>query len=281
MKTRKYFLNAITILAAVSFTLTSCKKEDEDTDTSGASDNALAESTYQDAANIADEAGTGALSNYRIDPENGGLLTTCATITRDSANSADADTITVDFGSVNCYCNDGRNRRGKILIVYNGTYRDSGSTWTITFDNYFVNDNQVMGSKTVTNNGHNSAGHLVYSINVNGTILLANNGGTITWTSQRQREWTAGESTPVWYDDTYSITGSASGTGASGNTFTANITNPLIRNMAFGCRRHFVQGTFEFTPSNKPMRTVDFGNGACDDIATVTINNHVYTIHLR
>lgn len=282
MKTRHIFLNAFAVMAVVTFSLTSCKKEDEDSDTTGASDNALAEATYQDAGNIADEAGSGALSNYRLDPsEAGGLLSACAVVTRDSANHADQDTITVDFGTSNCYCNDGRNRRGKIIIMYSGTYRDSGSTWTITFDNYFVNDNQVLGSKTVINNGHNSSGHLVYSINVNGQIILANNGGTITWTSQRQREWTAGESTPQWNDDMYSITGSASGTSASGNSFTAQITSPLIRNMAFGCRRHFVQGTFDFTPSNKPTRTVDFGNGACDDLATVTINNHTYTIHLR
>lgn len=51
--------------------------------------------------------------------------------------------------------------------------------------------------------------------------------------------------------------------------------------MALGCRRHFVQGTFDLTPSNKPTRHIDFGSGTCDDIATVTINNHTYTIHLR
>lgn len=280
MKTSKVLLNALLIFTAASLSMTSCKKDDEDSDTSAASDNALAESTYQDATNIADEAGGGSVSNYRIG-ESDGILTTCATVTRDSVNHADPDTIHVNFGTTNCTGNDGRNRRGEILIIYTGHYRDSASTWTITFNNYYVNDNQVLGTKTVTNEGHNSAGHLVYNISVNGSIVLANNGGTITWNSQRQREWISGESTPTWGDDVYSVTGSASGTGANGNSYTVQITSPLIRNMALGCRRHFVQGTFELTPSNKPMRTVDFGTGACDDIATVTINNHTYTIHLR
>jgi len=281
MKTSKLFLNALMLLTAASLTLTSCKKEEEDSDTSAASDNALAESTFQDATNIADEAGSGSLNNYRLGEDEGSLLSTCATVTRDSANHSDPDTITVDFGATNCMCADGRNRRGKIIITYTGTYRSPGSSWTIGFDNYFVNDNQVTGTKTVTNNGPNTAGHLVYAINVNGSIILANNGGTISWTSTRQREWTAGESTPQWNDDMYSITGSANGTNANGNTFTVQITSPLIRNMALGCRRHFVQGTFELTPQNKPTRTVDFGSGACDDLATVTINNNTYTIHLR
>lgn len=280
MKTKNLFQFGILLFTAATLTLSSCKKEDEDSDTSTAGDNALAESTYQDVTNIASEAGDGALSNYRGGNYEG-LLSTCAVITMDTAVSTNPDTLRINFGSSNCMCNDGRNRRGTIVITYSGAYRDSGTVWNISFDNYFVNDNQVLGTKTVSNLGHNQAGHLVYDVNVNGSLVLANNGGTITWTSQRQREWTAGESTPQWSDDMYSITGSASGTGANGNSYSATITSPLIRNMALGCRRHFVQGTVEVTPSNKPMRTIDFGSGACDDIATVTINNNTYTIHLR
>lgn len=282
-KTKRILIGSVAMIAAVSMVFTGCKRDEEDTDTTAAADNAFAEACYADVTSIADEAGiSGSVSSYRLgDPDNGGLLSACATVTWDTLNGADQDTITVDFGSVNCACQDGRNRRGKILVYYTGMYRDSASVHTIGFDNYFVNDNQVMGTKTVTNLGHNGAGNLVYDIDVNGTIILANAGGTITWTSQRQREWTAGEATQVWYDDMYSITGSASGISAAGENFTMNITSPLIRNMALGCRRHFTQGTVELTPGTRPMRTIDFGTGACDDIATVTINNHTYTIHLR
>lgn len=283
MKTKRFLTGSITMIVAASMIFTSCRRDEEDTDTSAAADNAFAEACYNDVTNIADEAGiSGTVTNYRVgDPNSGGLLTTCATVTITNANTADQDTITVDFGSTNCACNDGRNRRGKIIVYFTGLYRDSASTHTITFDNYFVNDNQVMGTKTVTNLGHNANGNLVYDIDVTGTIILANGEGTITWNSQRQREWTAGESTSVWYDDMYSITGNATGVSAAGENFTMNITNPLIRNMALGCRRHFTQGTVELTPGTRPMRTIDFGSGACDDIATVTINNHTYTIHLR
>jgi hypothetical protein len=283
MKTNQLILKTCLIIAASALMLTGCKKDEEDNDTSASSDNAFAEATYNDVTNISDEAGvSGSLSNYRTGPAaDDGILTSCATITFDSVNTSDQDTIHINFGTTNCTGNDGRNRRGEILVYYSGHYRDSASTHTITFNNYYVNDNQVLGTKTVTNQGHNAQGHLVYSININGQINLANNAGTITWVSQRQREWTQGESTAYWNDDVYSITGSASGTGSDGHTFTATITSPLIRNMAIGCRRHFVQGTFDLTPDSRPTRTVDFGSGACDDVATVTINNHTYTIHLR
>lgn len=271
------------LLAIAGMVLTGCRKdkEEEDNDTSASSDNALAAATFQDIGNIADEASRGnTLSNYKSGSPDG-LLSACATITHDSLDNSNLDTITVDFGSTNCTCADGRNRRGKLIITYTGRYRDSLTTITITPSNYFVNDNQVMGTKTIVNQGHNAAGHLVYNITVNGQIVLANGSGTITWNANKVREWIAGESTAVWNDDMYSITGTANGTSANGTSFTATITSPLIRNMALGCRRHFVQGTVDITPSNKPVRTIDFGSGTCDDIATVTINGNTYTIQLR
>jgi len=278
MKT-KTIINSLFVIVTIGILISSCrKKEEKDNDTSAAADNSLAEGTYNDVNNIADEASTGTLSSY-LTPNNDGyksILSTCATITIDTTTSPRL--ITVDFGTSNCLCSDGRNRRGKILVSYTGAYRDSASTHTITFDNYFVNDNQILGSKTVTNNGHNAAGHLVYSVQVNGQIIKASGGGTITWTSTRVREWIAGESTPTWLDDSYLITGSASGTSAAGNSFTANITSALRRNI--GCR-HFVSGTIALTPAGKVTRYIDFGSGACDNQATVTINGNVYNITLH
>ena len=279
MKTRtaiKYFM----VVATIGMLFTSCrKKEDEkDTDTSSASDNALAEGTYNDVNNIADEAASGSLSSYLTPTvsDEKSIMSTCATITNDT--TVTPRLLTIDFGPTNCMCSDGRNRRGKINVSYNGQYKDSASTHTITFTNYYVNDNQILGTKTVTNNGHNSSGNLTFSISVNGQIIKASGGGTITWTSSRTREWIQGELTPIWSDDVYLITGSANGTNASGNSFSMAITSALRKEI--GCR-HIVSGQLTLTPSGKPTRYVDFGSGACDDQATVTINGNVYNITLR
>lgn len=263
-------------LALGSFVFTGCKKDDPDTDTDAASDNALAEATFTDVQNIANEGMDGGLSMYK-GPGNNSILSHCATVTRDTAFSGNPDTLTIDFGATNCTGHDGRTRRGKIIIVHNGTYRDSGSYWIITFDNYYVNDHKVEGSKTVKNNGKNSAGHTTYTITVDGKIILSS-GGTITWNSNRSREWIEGESTPNWLDDVYLITGTADGVNAKGNSFNAFITLALRRELS--CR-WFVSGIVDINPSGKPTRSIDFGNGTCDDIATVTINGKQYTIKLR
>ena len=280
MQTKK-LMTYLMVAATVGITFTSCKKDKDETldsDTSAASDNALAEGTYNDVHNIADEASSGSLTSYLMTSGSGerGLLSTCATITNDT--TVMPHMLTIDFGTSNCLCNDGRYRRGVINCSYSGHYRDSLATHTITFTNYFVNDNQVMGTKTVTNNGHNAAGHLVYNVTVNGSIIKASGAGTVTWNSTRTREWIQGESTPTWSDDVYLITGSASGNNAAGRSFTINITTPLRREI--GCH-HFVSGVFELTPSGKPVRVVDYGTGACDNTATVTISGHTYTITLH
>ena len=262
--------------------LSSCKKKDmseKDTDTSSASDQSLASSSVNDLTNISDEAGRNySVSSFRTADANGLLATSCAIITVDTLSAT--KTITVNFGATNCICNDGRNRRGSIILSFNGKYRDSLTVITVNPVNYFVNDNQVSGTKTITNKGHNAANHLVYEISANMTIVKANGAGTISWSSVRQREWIAGESTLIWSDDIYSITGSASGTSASGNSFSSIITSPLIRNMSLACRKHFIQGILEHTPNGKATRIINFGNGACDDQATVTINGNTYTITL-
>lgn len=289
MKT-KTMVKYLFVAATIGILFSSCKKKTDDTtdsDTSAASDNALAEGTYNDVHNISDQAYNNNVTSYSpvLSSEDKGICSSCVlSIVLDTTTNpvAGTHTMSITFGSgnatTNCLCMDGRYRRGTINVTWTGHYRDPGSSHTITFTNYYVNDNQVMGTKTVTNNGYNTAGHLTFSISVNGTIIKANGGGTITWTSSRTREWVAGESTPTWSDDEYLITGSASGTNAAGNSFTAAITSPL--DIKLNCR-WIVAGTFTITPSGKPTRTVDFGSGACDDQATVTINGTTYAITLH
>ncbi|MBL7937423.1 MAG: hypothetical protein JNM51_16575 [Bacteroidia bacterium] len=277
----KSFTFGIAIVAIIgSGIFSSCKKkevEEKDTDTSEAVDQSLAAGIVNDMTSISDEAAKGNVSSFKA-VESNAILSTCAALTFDTLLAA--KTITVNFGATNCLCNDGRNRRGALVLNFTGKYKDSLTVITITPQNYFVNDNQVLGSKTITNKGHNAAHHLVYEINANIQIVKADGSGTITWQSNRQREWLTGENTATWIDDTYAITGNANGTKVNGNTYSVNITSPLIRNMAVSCRRYFTQGTVELKPSGKATRYIDYGNGACDNEAAVTINGNTYIITL-
>ncbi len=269
-------------IAAIAFftavlALNSCRKEKSENDLTTASNMALADESYNDADNIADEAATSGNVSYKTEDANS-LLAGCATVTRDTV--AQPHVTTIDFGT-GCTGADGKLRTGKIIVTYDGRYRDVGTHITVSFDNYTVNGNQVSGTRTIQNNGLNADGHTSFSISATGQIVLANGNGTITWTSTRTREWIAGENTPSRDDDQYSITGAASGTAANGDQFSATIQQALIRNLAPGCRRHFVQGVALIQRSGRADRTLDFGNGTCDDEAVVTINgvSHAITLH--
>jgi hypothetical protein len=279
MNKRTLGLGLIALLLTLS--LISCKKDSKpdngEENIESAENNSIAESYYNDVTTLVDAAGyNGANVTFRT-TEQQSLLTGCVTVTVDTVSVP--RTITIDFGTSNCLCVDGRNRRGKILASYTGKYKDSGTVISISFDNYFVNDNQVKGTKTVTNKGKNVSGNLVYEVSVNGQLVKANNGGTITWISTRQREWKAGANTPLnILDDVYGITGSANGTNASGKAYSITITQALVRKM--NCR-WFESGILTLVPEGAPAITLDYGNTGCDANAVVTIANKNYDILLH
>ena len=268
---------ALTFMMAALFLLSSCKKNNTTDDNFNAvKDDAFAESTFNNVTNIADEAYTLSTSGHFKSSDNI-FLGDCATVTLDT--TVFPRVLTIDFGDTNCLGNDGRYRRGKIIVTFTGRYWHPGTIITTTFDEYYVNDNQVEGTKVVTNNGFNDSGNMNWDIAVNGLITLANGEGSISWNSQRNREWIEGISTPFnRWDNIYLITGDATGQRANGLHWTRQITNPLRIELA--CR-FIVSGTVKVTPEGKPVRILDFGDGNCDNEATVTVNGTTHTIYLR
>ncbi|HEX6430302.1 MAG TPA: hypothetical protein VF008_21570 [Niastella sp.] len=284
MQKRQSVLLGVIACCLFTFSFTACKKDSkaEDSDTAPAQDNSLAEGNYNDVNTMVDaSANAGVSFSFRTATNDNvareeNILGGCASVDIDTASTTRS--ITINFGTSNCLCADARYRRGKILATWTGKYRDPGTVVNISFDNYFVNDNQIKGTHKTTNMGLNAANHLVYKIEVNGSIVKANNGGTITWVSTRNREWVDGANTPLYIlDDTYSITGSASGTIATGESYTITITQALVRKM--NCY-WFESGKIDVTPTGRLTRSFDYGTSGCDNKATVTIAGTTYNIVL-
>lgn len=283
MHTRKVLSVAAFAVFATALAFTACKRDkdnnnavDVDEDTYYADDQARMDQTFDDVQTLADQA-----YEFGSVQMKGGIaptiLSSCATVTRDTTSTPRK--ITIDFGTTNCLCNDGRYRKGKIIITYSGKYRDSGSVHTIGFDGFYVNNNQVLGTKTVTNMGKNGSGQSYFSINVNGMMILSTTGDTISHVASRTRTWVAGENTSALSDDVYNITGSGTNTRAGGKVINYTITSPLV--LALNCK-WIEQGTIDITPAGaSKARTLDYGNGTCDDQATISVNGKTRTITLR
>jgi hypothetical protein len=187
-------------------------------------------------------------------------------------------TVTIDFGTTNCLCSDGVYRRGVITAVFSGPFLDSTTTINITLTNYYHNDYHVTGTQTVTNMGHNSAGHLVYHVTVSGATVTNPAGtATSTWNTTQNREWYAGETTQFnIFDDIWLITGNSNGVSSGGENYTVTVNTPLQINV--GCP-WIVKGSYTLTLASYPSYpiVVDFGAGACDGSGTYTVNGHTYS----
>ena len=283
MQTKKLLLPSIMIGAILTlFSLnTGCKKDTEtgnDNFQAVAEDIGQAESVSSDVDNMTSEvARMGTFSHNEAQEPSMDQFNfnshTCATVTNDSINHI----LTFDFGT-GCTGNDGKSRSGKVIVTYTGTgYFDAGSSWVVTFDNFYVNNRHVEGVRSVINNGLNTAGNMTWTIDAQNMRITRADGSWRSWNSQRTREMIAGYGDHSWANDVYQINGTSSGSNSEGESVSCTLTN--IRR-DHSC--HFItSGTMEITPSGKPVRTIDFGDGTCDDLASVTKNGIVRTIHLR
>ena len=268
-------LSTAAITISVFVFTAACHKSDTTTaeDTSYATDQSTTEKTFEDVQTAADQASTtNGSMNFRI------TSSACATVTHSISTSgtyAGDSVITIDFGSTDCLCNDGSYRRGQIVVYYSGHYAVTGSTHTITFNNFYQNDNQVTGTKTVTNMGTNTSGQIYFDVTVNGSIILANGAGTLSASWNWVRTWIT-QGTP----NVYQITGTGTLTRANGTTLTADITSPLV--FASNCR-WIEEGTVVYTLPGGLTRTLNYGNTAvCDAEAQLTLpNGKTYNITLR
>jgi hypothetical protein len=198
-------------------------------------------------------------------------------VTFDPAGNIFPKTITIDYGTNGIVGKRGNILKGKIIVVVSNRMNVSGSSRTYSYDNFSVNDNVVKGTKTVTYNGE-TAGNKNWTVVVKDTVIKAADGKVIISNSTRIRTRISDNDTPNrYYDDKYSIEGSATGINGNGVAYTMLITKPLIID---GVWPVFVEGTMVVSTEKRSVIT-DYGDGTRDMKATVTVNGVTKTISLR
>lgn len=260
---------ALSLLLGAGSLFTSCKKDKEETiDATDYTDNASMENAFAQMLSDVDEA---------VEESEGVKKTSagCPTVTVDSSQGWPRS-LTIDFGT-SCTAPNGVVRTGKVVAWFTGRYKAQGTVITIRPYNYTVNGNAVQGVKRVTNSGLNQNGNLTWAVQVDSGLVTFTDGSTRTWTSTRTREMTAGQNTWTPFDDEYSITGGGAGITRGGKNYTASITNPI--ELGFTCR-WARQGTIQITVDDA-AGTIDFGNGTCDNDATITTPRGIRAIQMR
>ena len=186
--------------------------------------------------------------------------------------------MSIDFGTTGFTDKRGNVLKGKIYLTISNRMSIAGSTRKVQYSDFFINDNSVKGSKTVTYNGE-TAGKPSWGIVASDTIVRTD-GTTVIWNSDRTRTRSDNNGTPlIYWDDVYTITGSSNGINAKGVAYTMAIdaAKPLT---TVGGWKFFVSGAVLIT-SEKRTALLDYGDGTKDAKATVTINGVTKTINLR
>lgn len=184
--------------------------------------------------------------------------------------------VTIDFGT-GCKGRDGKLRKGKIVSIYTGPMSVPGSKISTTFEGYSVDSFKIDGTHTVENTSSSNKKEWTVKV-ADGKITNTNNGNWKLWNSLKVHTQIQGNGTPYYpLDDVFQISGNATGSTSSGYSWSATITNPLIKK--FICH-WIVKGTVRIS-RNDNKAILDYGDGACDNKAVITINGVSQNITLR
>ncbi|MBK7407533.1 MAG: hypothetical protein IPL49_14480 [Saprospirales bacterium] len=190
----------------------------------------------------------------------------CPIITVDPNDGTYPRTITIDYGIEGCEGWNGRIRKGIILITVTDTMINEGAMRTVEFVNFSVDDVQIAGTKTFTNNGLNADGQLVFTRVVSDASLTFPNGDVAEWNATQTLTLIEGAGTPQRFDDVMQIEGGSNGVNRHGKAFTSEITEPLIKPRA--CP--WIVSGIRTVNVNDHTWTLDYGDGECNKVATLT-----------
>jgi len=185
-------------------------------------------------------------------------------------------TWTVDFGEEGCISHHGTIRTGKIHVTLTDCWRNEGSLRTIIFEDFYVDNNHIEGTKTIENTGLNENSNPTWEWNILDGKVTDEDGVVKTLSVTRYSEMVEGAETWGFFDDIYEVTGAGSGTN-DGQAFTVEITTPL--RYEFGCMFP-VSGIIEIVVENADTIIIDYGDGECDKTVTKRVGNNVEEITL-
>ena len=200
------------------------------------------------------------------------ILPTCATFTTVLVDGT--WTRTIDFGSAGCTLPNGNVLKGKIIISFSNDFTSKSRTLSYRFVDFYHNGKLLQGNKSITYELKSTellaTEHPVMTFTVDMKITF-DDGKVYSRTGTTVKETIEGNETPLnWEDNVFLVTGNSATSLANGDTVTTVITTPL--RYITSCKLPFpVSGIVSIT-KNTSVGTLDFGDGKCDNLATLTID---------
>lgn len=199
----------------------------------------------------------------------------CASIVFDTTTSS-IKKITIDFGN-GCKCDaiDGKFRKGKLEIQWEGNYLQENGIRTIKSNNYFVGN----GSKYYQYSIDMTVNTLSYTHFTSTENISFNKTSSdkISISSTKTYKWKKGKNTyNELYDDVIQVSGIGNGKNVDNQSFTTSTAESEAIVLDMGCK-WLKEGILYLNPENKNQRKISYSD--CDSYANVEIQGRVYTIN--
>lgn len=280
MKTIK-FRNLATLLLALAILFTACEKEKNiEPDSISAEDDALATHLFEDIFAEVDDALESMEAELYSDGLKSAEAVICKTISIERPNDTTfwPRTVTIDYGD-GCTGKNGKTRKGKVIIEVNGRYIMEDFYRTVRFEDFYINDFKLEGVRTVSNEGRNENGNIIFSVILEGGKVISPEGREVSKDAEHVREWVAGSETPRRrIDDEYMITGMSTGINRNQEAYTRTIIDPLYKTRDCIWIR---SGSIQIEAEGRETAILDYGDGSCDRLATISIGDKTKTIRLH
>jgi hypothetical protein len=186
-------------------------------------------------------------------------------------------TIVINFGE-GCTSPKGITRKGKIIILYSGFTFDSNAEITLAFDGYEVNGLKIEGRRRLIHRGFNAEGkYFLFE-----TVISI---GKVTW-PDGSFATIEGEYLKKLFLPTNSegvkvkVTGGSGGKTRLGIPYMSLIEEDLLFIQSCTDKGNWIpsSGKVEITLNSDQKFLIDYGNGACDKLGTVTHNGKTISV---
>lgn len=185
-------------------------------------------------------------------------------------------TITIDFGE-GCELREGVIKKGQIIIEMSAQYNADSWEKTVRFKDYWVNDKLIEGGKNISFVKEGRNGKPTWKIK--SRMKISKDDAHIQRNTERTRIQTEGFRTPgKKMDDHFLLAGSSQGINRQGNAFKRSIVKPL--HTSRDCK-WIKKGSVKIEIRGKSEAILDYGDGMCDNKATVTIDGETKEITLK
>jgi hypothetical protein len=280
----KSFSVGITISVCIMLSLLGCQKKETvsvDNETQSVVDNSIADQEFmaiipavnQHAINT---KGTGANASKSA----AAPCDTLHYISGDTSTFLPNPIYTMEAGNSTCAARmpDGKIRSGQLSMRLTGKLKNVNAQMIVKLLNYKASGISYSCDSLIITTVSSNTLYTVFNVKlVNGICQNAN------WKIKCSFDKTITfykNGNPVGTDAYTSIYGTASGINRQGRLFTATIpvATPLIKHKS--CE--FIdKGILELTPDGYKTRSVDFGDGTCDDLANYSVNGNSVAFKLK